>query len=125
MVSNIGEDWGVSVGRGLSLAISVTDGKAACVCATMVNAIASAVRWLCMGFTVGAAWEVQELWINTRATHNVSVLRFFQPGTFQGVGEDCRVYSTTTLSLNRVMDMLSSLKRRKSPTILFPPTQAT
>jgi hypothetical protein len=79
--STVNVAFGVNVAEIVGLVVSVGGlgvlvGIASSVCATFVNAAASAVCCTSNGLTVGAAWAVHALMIKTRATLKVNTFCF-------------------------------------------------
>ena len=79
---NVGNGKGVLVGRGVFVGASVGGngvavGAAACVCATMVKAAATAVFCTSAAFIVGAAGDPQALMIKVMARTMVKVEKRF------------------------------------------------
>jgi hypothetical protein len=78
VTASVGSCAGVLVGGGVLVGASVGGrgvavGTAAWVCATMVNAAATAVFWTSTGFTVGAAGAPHALMSIVKAAANVMV----------------------------------------------------
>src|SRR5215216_6404583 len=73
VASSVGKATTASVGKGVLVGISVGGssvavGMASCVCATMVNAAASAVCWTSAAFTVGTGCALHALIVRAKKT---------------------------------------------------------
>lgn len=80
-VPEVGKGGGVFVGRAVGAAVSVGGidvavGRAASVCATIVNAPASAVCWISTGLAVGAACGAHALTSKINTTPMINTFRF-------------------------------------------------